>query len=141
MVRKSGLTAGFFAAGVVCLLATTTGVNGADGKFASIDTIMNKSFNKKKGAVATLPAAVKAEKWDEAKKIADGLAKFAADLGKNKPPKGSADSWKKLCEEFAAQAKGVSDAVAKKDAKAVTDAMAKFTAQTNCKACHEAHQE
>ncbi len=132
MVRQAGVAAVVFLASAVGLVVA------ADA--ASIDTIMGKTFGGKKAAVKQLPELVKGEKWDDAKKMADTMAGHAADLGKNKPPKGAADSWKKLSDEYAAQAKAVADAVGKKDAKGVTQALEKFTEKGNCKTCHEKHQ-
>lgn len=141
MVRQAGLSAAVFGVAAVGLALACGSVAVGDDKFANTDTIMTKTFNKKKGNLPKLADALKAEKWDDAQKAADTIAKLAADLGKNAPPKGSPESWKKLSAEFAEQAKAIATAAAAKDAKATKQAIEKFTAKENCNNCHSAHQK
>jgi cytochrome c553 len=75
------------------------------------------------------------------KKIADGggsdeekkklLAMFQ-DLGKNKPPKGDEESWKKKTTALVEAAQAIVD---KKE-----DGVAKLKAAANCAACHGTHK-
>jgi surface antigen len=53
-------------------------------------------------------------------------------LGKNKPPKGEADSWKKLTRALAKAGKAAVDGDA--------DAGAMLKKASNCKACHSKHK-
>ena len=57
---------------------------------------------------------------------------------KTKPEKGDDKSWAKLTEQFAAHAKELDDAVAKKDKEKVKGAIEKL--HETCEACHENHR-
>jgi flagellin-like hook-associated protein FlgL len=144
MVRKAGLAAVVFAAGAVVAAMSTGSSAVGDDNFANIDTIMGKTFGGK-GILSKkankIEPAVKAEKWDEVQKHTGDILKYANDLGKNKPPKGSPESWKKLSEQYATQAKAVDDAAKKKDAAALKTALDAFTDKKTCGDCHSAHQD
>jgi hypothetical protein len=60
------------------------------------------------------------------------LLKLYNDLGKNKPPKGSEDDWKKRCEVIVLAAK---DVVANKP-----NSLPTLKKAINCAECHEAHK-
>ena len=60
------------------------------------------------------------------------LALLYNELGKNKPKKGSAASWKKMTGELVAAAVKV--------AKNEDGGMAALKAASNCKACHKVHK-
>jgi hypothetical protein len=75
------------------------------------------------------------------KKVVDGkasedekkdLAALYADLGKNKPKKGSEDSWKEKTDALAAAAKAV--------AEDKPDALVALKKAGACKDCHSAHK-
>ncbi len=134
MVRKLIQMGVFGALGMISMMAAYGAATAADAKDADISTIMKASFGKG-GFKTTLPAAVKGEKWDEATKLAKEWAEYGAALGKNKPPKGDAESWKKMSEAFTASTKSILTAAEKKDAKALTKAMA-----FNCQGCHKGHK-
>jgi cytochrome c556 len=132
MVRKFGAVLSGFAAIALCLAAEA-----ADEKVAPIKTVM-KTIAGKEGLCAKCGAAGKGEKWEDAQKIAKDMAACAANLPKNKCPKGDAASWEKLSKQFAEQAAAVSKAAEAKDSKEFSAALKAFTG--SCKTCHDAHK-
>jgi hypothetical protein len=98
----------------------------ADGEVKDIEMIMDAA-HKGKPNLVTQVAEGKASK-DQQKEL---LALYI-DLGKNKPPKGSAADWKKRTDALVAATKGVIDA--KPNAGNALKAAAK------CMSCHEAHK-
>ncbi len=138
MVRKM-LRAGLFAAlGMIAMLASYGVANTAEDKVPDISTIMQKSFKGKDSLKASITADVKAEKWEDAQKLAKEWSELGAALGKNKAPKGDPKSWDELSKKFADNTKAVSDAVEKKDGKAATAAIGAIG--SSCGACHKAHK-
>jgi cytochrome c556 len=129
--------AAVFAAAVTAVVGTTVGANAQDGKKYSISDIMKKGHGAK-GLLKSIGAEVKEEQWDAAKKDAAMLKEFGEALGSLEPPKGEADSWKKLTGKYKANTAAVADAVGKKDAKAATEALGKI--QGSCKECHTPHK-
>ena len=119
---------------VVFAIGASTGT-AAEDKTADISTIMKKSFGKD-GYKSSIPAAAKAEKWDDAKKLAKDWSELGASLSKNKAPKGEAKSWEEQCGKFSDATKAVLKATEDKDAKAVAKSVGGF----NCGACHKAHK-
>ncbi|WP_439626610.1 cytochrome c [Gemmata sp.] len=109
-----------------------------DDKTPTIKEIMAKGHKGTEAYMGKVKAAVKAEKWDDAQKYAKAMSVFGAALGKNKPKKGDADSWKTLSEKYAGDTKALFDATEKKDAKAANDALG--TIGESCKACHTPHK-
>ena len=135
MVRKA-LRAGVFAAlGMIVLVGTYGVATSADDKVPEISTVMQKSFGKE-GYKASIVAAVKGEKWEDASKLAKEWNELGEVIGKNKPPKGEAKSWEEHTKKFADNTKAILEGSDKKDAKAVTKAIGSF----NCGACHKAHK-
>lgn len=104
----------------------------------TIKEIMAKGHKGTDAYVAKITAAVKGEKWDDAQKLAKTVAFFGESLGKNKPKKGDADSWKTLSEKYAADTKAVFDATEKKDAKAANEALKALGG--SCGGCHKVHK-
>jgi hypothetical protein len=98
----------------------------ADSDVKDIETIMDKAH---KGKPSLLKSVVegKASKEDQKE-----LLSLYTDLGKNKPPKGSEEDWKKRTGAMVVAAK---DVVAGKEGATKTLAKA-----VNCKACHELHK-
>lgn len=133
MVRKFGAVLAGFAAIALCLAADAAD----EKKAASIKDVM-KTIAGKEGLCAKCGGAGKAEKWEDAQKFAKDLAACAANLPKNKCPKGDAASWEKLSKQYAEQAAAVSKAAEAKDAKEFGAALKTFTG--SCKACHDAHK-
>lgn len=74
----------------------------------------------------------KAKKGEASKEELDKLVEAYTAMGKNKPPKGEADAWKKLCDELLAATKDLKDG---KDG-----AAKRYDAAVNCSACHKAHK-
>src|SRR5215831_16159311 len=136
MLRKM-LRAGVFAALGVIGVVTSYGIaaSSSGAADAEISDVMKKSFGKD-GYKAAIVASVKGEKWEDAAKTAKEWNELAMDLAKNKPPKGEAKSWEKLCAGFVNNTKTILEGAEKKDTKAVTKAIGSF----NCGACHKAHK-
>lgn len=119
--------------------AVTVGVGSltaADEKVPTVSEIMKVGHAGGKSLINKVKAAVKGEKWDDAKVPADALKVFGDALGKSKPEKGTEESWKKLAAKYKDSTAAVAEGVTKKDAAAVTAALGKI----NCKECHDAHK-
>jgi hypothetical protein len=106
-----------------------------------IEEIMKKVNSKKSGIHPALDPLLKADpvKWDDVSKMTKEYETLAVALGKNKPDKGSAVSWAKLCKGYADEAKSLNAAAGKKDKAAATAAYAKLS--KSCQACHDEHRE
>ena len=76
--------------------------------------------------------------WDKVSAETVRYADAAGKLPATKPEKGDSKSWDKLTKEFAAAAKELSAAAAKKDKKTVDVAYGKLT--ESCEVCHEIHR-
>jgi hypothetical protein len=133
MVRKL-LRAGVFALmGVIGTIATYGAATSADAE-VEISDVMQKSFGKK-GFQKAIATAVQKAAWDDAAKSAKEWNELAAELGKNKPPRGDAKAWEGECKKFCDNTKAILAATEKKDAKGVKAAM-----RFNCMGCHKAHK-
>ena len=104
-----------------------------------VDDIMSEAHNKKKGVEPKIKVAVSDGKWDDAAKPAERLKELGEALGKNKNEKGSAESWKKLTEQYKKTTADIADAVKKKDKKAAEAALGKLG--RSCDSCHEVHRD
>lgn len=134
MMWKRSLLAACVAVGAVVLA-----VSAADEKKAlSIGEIMKKGHGSK-GLMKGIEAEAKDGKWDDAQKDAKLLKAFGEALGSNKPPKGSADSWKKLTDQYKSETAAIAAAAEKKDASGVVNAIK--TLKKSCEVCHKAHQD
>ena len=91
-----------------------------------IESIMEKAHDKENGLY---PKVVKGKASDAEKKE---LVELYSELGKNKPPKGDAKSWKEKTEALVAAAKEVADG----KAAGVKD----LQKAANCMNCHKAHK-
>lgn len=114
--------------------STATGEEKKD--VPTIKEIMVKGHKGTESYIAKIRADAKGGKWDDAKEYAKTLAFFGENLGKNKAPKGEADSWEKLTKKYAESTKAVAKAVDDKDASAVNKALDTI----NCAECHKAHK-
>ena len=128
---------------VVALVAfavtvTVGGLTAAEDKVPTVSEIMKLGHAGGKSLIAKVKTAVKGEKWDDAKVPADALKVFGDALGKNKPEKGDADSWKKLTDKYKTNTTAAAAGVEKKDAAAVTAALGKIGG--SCKECHDSHK-
>jgi len=134
MVRKL-LRSGVFALmGVIGMVASYGAALSANAADAEISEVMKKSFGKD-GFKATISAAAKGEKWEDAAKSAKAWNELAMALGKNTPPKGDGKAWEAECKKFCESTKAILDAAEKKDSKALKTAMS-----FNCMGCHKAHK-
>jgi cytochrome c556 len=134
MKTVSTLAAGL---ALLAVAALATSVVGAD-KAPSIEEIMTTAHDEENGLLELIDKGLKGEKWADVTKKTKELVPLAEALGKNKPPKGPAASWKKLSDEYVAQAKSLDAAAAKKDKATATKALE--TLQKSCLTCHKAHK-
>ena len=104
----------------------------------TIKEIMAEAHKGKKSLIAKLKAGVKEEKWDDIAKDSEKFKEFGVALGKNKPEKGEAESWKDLTTEYKKSTSAVAKSVAKKDQKAANEALDKIG--KSCKTCHDSHK-
>jgi len=104
-------------------LSVLNAADDAEPKF-TIKEVMDKAHKKGLAKKVAGGGATKEEK--------DELVVLYVEMGKNKPPKGDADSWKALNDTLIAAAK---DAAAGKDG--AGDALGKAM---NCGACHSKHK-
>jgi hypothetical protein len=120
----------FMTAGLALGLLASLGVFQAayeDKPKHTIEEIMEKAH---KGGKKSLYGQVVAGSADKEQK--QELLNLYEDLGRNKPPKGSAEDWKKRTTDMVAAAKGVVS-----DKPGATAALKKAA---NCKGCHEMHK-
>lgn len=120
------------------VLAESSVARAEDKKKDDVTTIKDIMIKGHKGGdalISKIKAEAKAGKWEEATAHAKALAVFGEHLGKNKPAKGSEESWAKLSKAYAEQTKAALKATEDKDEKAVNKALA-----INCKSCHDAHK-
>lgn len=129
---------------LLAMLLLAGGILGLDGaepdKAPDIKQIMQRA-NKPTGIYFNLKKDVEDAEpmWAEMSERARELAKLAAALGKQSPTKGEKASWSKLSRAYADDARGLSQAVAKKDKKAARAAIARMGGGT-CKNCHKVHR-
>jgi hypothetical protein len=144
MLRKFIRASLFVGFGVIAMTlaygtAATAGQKDKDKKEEKVPTISEIMTQGHKGTdayIAKIREAAKGEKWEDAQKYAKTLAFFGENLGKNKPPKGTEESWKTFTKAYAEATKNVQKATEDKDAKAV----AKGLGGINCGGCHKAHK-
>ena len=124
----------------LCLGLACLAVQAADDKketkLSSIKDIM--AAHGETGIRATLSEAVKEKDWEAAGKAAKVWVALAEDLVKNKPRKGTKDSWEKLTGTYLKTVKTVAEGVAEKKPATVNGALGKIA--TTCMACHKAHK-
>ena len=109
-----------------------------EDKAKSIHDIMETAHGED-GLKDQVSAANKAKKLADAKKPAEEWAKLAGELGKNKPPLGADESWKKLTTAYEKQVKALAAAV--KDDKPENVAKALKAINSGCATCHKAHRK
>jgi hypothetical protein len=120
-------TTKYFLLAAVAALAGLSVYRAADGDVKDIETIMEKAHTPKDSSLFKSVITGKADKEQKQELLA-----LYTDLGKNKPPKGSAAEWKTRTDALVTAAKAV---VADKP-----DATKALLKAANCKACHEAHK-
>ena len=139
MVRKIGqvaLAAMIAAFGVVVSVGAIVAQDKKD--VPTIKEIMAEAHKGKKSLIAKLKAGVKEEKWDDIAKDAEKFKDLGVALGKNKPEKGEAASWKELTAEYKKSTAAVAKGVEKKDQKAANEALVKIG--KSCTSCHDEHK-
>jgi len=105
--------------------------------------LMEDNFSGKKNVHRAMKKALEADTTDwgdvaTLMKQYSTAAQFVGQHAKTKPEKGDDKSWAKLSMEFAAQAKELDGAVAKKDKEKAKGVMEKL--HETCEACHENHR-
>ena len=108
-------------------LLTTIGLNAADDEKPkyTIEEVMKKAHGKN-----NLPKKLAAGTATDKEK--EDLVAYYEALGKNKPPKGDAEGWKKKTDALLTAAKGA--------VKGDKDELAALKKAVNCKACHDVHK-
>jgi hypothetical protein len=121
----------------VCLVVVA---EAQDAKTPTIKEVMGKLTKGPNSLTTTIGKELGADEptWDDIKKQSQEFCTFANALGKNKPPKGDVNSWSKLTEAYAENAKALSEAADKMDKKAAVAAHKKL--QASCMNCHKAHR-
>jgi hypothetical protein len=123
---RQGLRFGVAALAVVVFAGVTVFGAADEAPKYDIETIMKKAHDKSSGIYqkAVANKASDAEKKE--------LVELYTELGKNKPPKGDAKSWKDKTTALVSAAKEVADG---KDA-----GVADLKKAANCMSCHRAHK-
>lgn len=126
-------------AAAIVLFVFAIGSAASDDPVPDISEIMTKG-HKPGGFKDKINAELKkgTPDWSAVQEQAKDFAKLADALGKNKPPKGSADSWKKQCEAYAKIVTSLDTAAQKKSKTDCTSAMGKLN--QSCNTCHKAHK-
>jgi hypothetical protein len=130
--------------GVALVAALSLSPLGAqDTKTPTIKQVMKKLNAGPNSMTANLGKDLDEDRpaWDDIKKETKEFVTFAEALGKNKPPKGDADHWRKITKEYLETAKALATAADKEDKKAAKSAHAKLSAPGTCKACHSEHRK
>ncbi len=139
MVRKIAVGLVMFFLCVVLSSNTLSmlAANRAEGP--DIEEIMKK-LNKPKGLHKAVGKALDADSvdWATVAPMTKEYAKLAGHLGKNKPEKGGAASWAKLCKAYADDAAALAAAAGKKDKASAKTAWGKLN--KSCQECHDEHR-
>ena len=133
LTKKMALLAG------PVLLLSAAFASGAGDEPASIKDVM-KLVKGPKAPIAQVKTqlAEASPDWAGLEKLSKEFVDLTADLGKNEPPKGSAESWKKLSDAYYGYAKDLDKAAKAKDKAAAEAAHKKLS--TSCKSCHSVHK-
>jgi hypothetical protein len=102
-----------------------------------IGDIMQKAHGKG-GLRGAVTKEVKSGEWQEAAKTVKEWQKLGDALAKNKPEKGSAESWKKHTTNYNTTLKSLATAIDKKNATNANGALKKIGSA--CKVCHNLHR-
>jgi len=139
MKRFAVTCAGLTALGVamVACSSMTAANNLAEPTIKEVMTKVNKGKDCLKNDI---DADIKAAKWDDLTTKAKELVPLAKALGKNDPPKGDKESWKKLTDAYAKAAVELEAAAEKKDATAAQAAFKGIGIGAVCMGCHSVHR-
>ena len=135
LIRYSAFAVLGFA--VVCMVGS--GSYAADP--APIDEIMQKVNKGPDALMSTLKKDLAKKddvKWETVQMKTKEVAMLTDDLCKDKPPKGSQESWDKLTKAYSDNAKSLSGAAEKKDFDAATKSLKAMGG--SCMSCHSAHR-
>jgi hypothetical protein len=126
--------------GALALAVFVTGAGArADDKetLPEIGDIMQKAHGK--GDLrGSITSAVKKGEWAEAAKTVKEWQKLGDALAKNKPEKGSSESWKQKTKDYNTTLKTLGTAIDKMDANKATGALKKVG--SSCMLCHKVHR-
>jgi hypothetical protein len=136
-MKRFAVTCAGFTALCVAIVASSSMTAANNLADPTIKEVMKKVNTGKDGLKSVIDADIKAAKWDDLTTKAKELVPLAKALGKNDPPKGDKESWKKLTDAYAKAAEDLEAAAEKKDA---TAAAAAFKGITGCMACHSVHR-
>ncbi|WP_435008386.1 cytochrome c [Tundrisphaera lichenicola] len=131
----------WLAMGAVSLVLVGVATVGAfEEKTPSIKSVMTKLHKGPKAEFSVLKTQVEAETpdWDAISKTTEDFVTLGAALGKNDPPKGEKDSWKKLSAKYLKDAEALDEAAEAKDLDKLKAAQKAMGA--SCKACHTPHR-
>jgi cytochrome c556 len=134
MKTVSTLAAGLALLAVAALAGSVVGGD----KGPSIEEIMTKAHDEENGLLEKISQGLQGGKWDDVTRQTKALVPLAEALGKAKPAKGTAASWKRLCDEYTAMARSLDAAAAKKDKDGAEKALK--TLERSCGGCHKAHK-
>jgi cytochrome c556 len=109
-------------------------------KNPNIKDIMTRAHKGSGSVLTTLGRELKAEEpnWSDVQKQTKELVSLGGSLGKNEPPKGSAQSWERLTQQYVKNATALDQAAQDKDRAAAMAARAKIAG--SCAACHKQHR-
>ncbi len=117
-------------AGCIVLALMTGGMATVKAEDLAIKDVMKKAHQPPEKGKPTLLAKVSTGKAsDDEKKM---LVELYEALGKNKPPKGDEDEWKKRTDALVKAAKAAEEGA--------KDAGKQLGKASNCLACHKAHR-
>lgn len=125
--------------GVLVVFGLTAGLAGAT-KLRTVKEIMGKLNKGPNALTPTLKRGLQKDQpdWTEIQAQSKEYATLSAELEKLNPPRGDKASWDKLTRDYAAAAKSLETASAKKDKDAALAAHAQLNKA--CSACHKAHK-
>ena len=129
----------------IALVLSFSGMSTADektekGKGQTIKQVMKLCFDDEEGLLESLTTLTKeaSPKWDTISQQTKSWVSAAESLGKNKPKKGTPESWEKLTKKFVEDGKTLDVAAGKKESKDVLAALK--TIEGACKGCHPVHK-
>lgn len=112
-----------------------------DDETPSVEKVMAKLHKGSNSEQKALQKQVQATptNWEAIGKITKDFVILGAALGKNDPPKGDKESWKKLSAQYLATAEELDKAATDKDLDKLKATQKKMGG--SCKACHTAHKD
>ena len=142
MLRTFAVSLGGGLLATVLFVGPTAADDKKEAKEGSVEAIMKKLHGGGAKALHKTAAKLVKEdevKWDDVAKLTKEYAALTTALAKAKPEKGEQKTWDEFAKTYAAAAKELDDAAAKKDKKGASAAFEKLNA--SCDACHEKHRD